>query len=335
MKNKVTTGSLAAFGMLLLILDAKTALQGAAEGLRLCVMTIIPAMFPFFILSILLTSSLTGIPASVLKPIGKLCGIPSGSEILLLTGFLGGYPVGAQGVAQAWQHGQLTKQDAQRMLGFCSNAGPAFLFGIIGTQFGDYRAPWILWGIHVFSALLVAMLLPGKSKADVALRRTATITLPAAMEQSLKITAGVCGWIILFRVMIAFFDRWFLWLVPEAVRILLCGILELANGCCQLQKIEDITTRFFVCSGMLSFGGLCVTMQTVTATKGLGLGFYLPGKLVQSIFSIAIAAVLCPILFEGDISLYPSVIWAFLLAGLLCATAFFLQKKKKVVAFQG
>ena len=66
---------------------------------------------------------------------------------------------------------------------------------------------------------------------------------------------NVCGWVILFRILIAFLERWFLWLLPASVRVAVTGLLELSNGCCALAEIKDFKMRFLLCSGMLSFGG--------------------------------------------------------------------------------
>jgi len=323
------TGVIATLGMLLLILDAKTALLGAAEGLRLCLQTVIVSLFPFFILSALLTSSLAGVRSKLLAPIGRLCAMPEGSEILLLTGLLGGYPVGAQSVTQAWRNEQLKQKDALRLLGFCSNAGPAFLFGIIAGQFDNAAAPWALWLIHIVSALFVGIFLPGTNQSCVSLKPQKSISLPDALERSLKITAGVCGWVILFRILIAFLDRWFLWLLPNSLRVALCGLLELANGCCQLGQIKDAAIRFTVCSVMLSFGGLCVTMQTVSATSGLGLGLYLPGKLLQSLFSLLLSAATAQALYGNGNYIQLMLV----IAAILLPAAFVFSSKKKYVAF--
>jgi hypothetical protein len=40
----------------MLILDGSTALAGAREGVQMCLYTVIPALFPFFVLSDLLSS---------------------------------------------------------------------------------------------------------------------------------------------------------------------------------------------------------------------------------------------------------------------------------------
>ncbi len=90
------TGICVSLGMLALILDGRTAIEGARQGIELCLRTVIPSLFPFFVLSILLTSSLLGSSLIVLRPLGRLFGMPEGAESLLIPAFLGGYPVGRE-----------------------------------------------------------------------------------------------------------------------------------------------------------------------------------------------------------------------------------------------
>lgn len=275
--------------MLVLILDGKTALDGGAQGLELCLKTVIPSLFPFFVLSTILTGALTGMQIPFLRPLGRLCGIPEGGEALLVSGFLGGYPVGAQSVASAYHAGQLTKQEAERLLAFCNNAGPAFIFGMVSTMFPAKWMAWSLWGIHVAGAVFVACLIPpdGKKKMDPLPGKPLSLT--AALNASLRVMATVCGWVVLFRVILSFLNHW-LGMLPVAARIAMTGLLELSNGCCDLAAIPDCSVRFLLCSGLLSFGGLCVTMQTASVTAGLSLSGYFTGKLIQTAFSLLLAA---------------------------------------------
>lgn len=294
MKNKPYPAIAAALGMLVLIIDSKTALQGAQTGIDLCIRTVIPSLFPFFLLSILLTSSFLGSRQPWLRPLGKLCGIPEGAESILISALLGGYPVGAQAIASAYHSGQLYKSDAERMLAFCNNAGPAFLFGMVTSMFPEKGTAWLLWGIHVASAISVAVLMPGKSANAVELAAQSNISLTDSLDRAIRVMAMVCGWVTLFRVVIAFLERWVLWLLPMTAQVVVSGILELSNGCCALWKIADMNTRLLVCSGILSFGGLCVTMQTASVTSGLSLKRYFLGKGIQTLISLFLtAAVVC------------------------------------------
>ena len=300
-KREPYAGLGAALGMLVLILDSRTALEGARTGIDLCIRTVIPSLFPFFILSILLTRSLMGTSLPWLRPLGRLCGLPEGAEALLITAFLGGYPVGAQAAAEGWRSGCIGKKDAQRMLAFCSNAGPAFLFGMVGTMLPDRKSAWLLWIIHVAGAVMTAMVLPGGSSASVRMPRGQQAGITDALNSSLRVMAGVCGWVVLFRILIAFLERWVLWLLPMTARVALTGLLELSNGCCDLWKIPDMSFRILAASGMLSLGGVCVLMQTRSVTRGLSLKYYCLGKLMQT----AVCLILWDMVLNGHWLLGP------------------------------
>ncbi len=287
MKRKAFfSGLTAAIGMLVFILDGETALNGARDGVELCIQTVIPSLFPFFVLSIWMTNALSGFRIALLRPLAKLCGLPQGGESLLLTGFFGGYPAGAQCVSSAYRSGMLSQEDAQRVLAFCNNAGPAFLFGMITSCFPSIKYVWVLWIIHISSAVLVGVALSQKSTSTTSLSAQKAFDLPSAIHTSLRAIASVCGWVILFRVIIAFLHRWILWLLPAESQVCLIGLLELSNGCCMLAQIADVGCRFVVCSVILAFGGICVTMQTVSVIGNLSPKTYLKGKLMQAGFSL-------------------------------------------------
>lgn len=315
----------AAVGLCLLILDSKTALTGALEGVELCINTVIPSLFPFFVISAILTSSLTGHSTKLLQPLGRLLGIPKGSEMLYITGLLGGYPVGAQNICHAYQSGLLQKQDAIRMLGFCSNAGPAFLFGMAGSLFSSARIPWVLWGIQILSSIAVGCILPVKSRTAFT-PSVKEITVAQAMASSVKTMGQVCGWVVLFRVVITFLQRWFFWLLPQTLQIGLTGFLELSNGCIALKGIASEGLRFILCGCFLAFGGVCVAMQTISVTQQIGTGMYFPGKVLQLLLSFLLCVLLQPVIFslEQHYGISPAAV----LVCVFCVAVFIFSMQK-------
>jgi hypothetical protein len=114
-------------------------------------------------------------------------------------------------------------------------------------------------------------------------------TVSGAMRGAISAIATVCGWIVLFHVVIAFFQQWVLWYLPETVQVIVCGILELTNGCLMLSGIADQRMRFLLAAVMLNFGGFCVMIQTRSLTEGLDFRGYLYGKCLQTLFSILYA----------------------------------------------
>lgn len=309
MNRKWITSVLSAVGLLALILDSRTGFSAAQEGITLCIQTLIPSMFPFFILSMILTSAMAGQPIPLLRPLSKLCRIPEGAESLLAIGFLGGYPVGAQNVLSSYHQGVISKEDVLRMAVFCNNAGPAFLFGYLGTLFDAPVYLWLLWLIHIVSALLVGWILPGGSNESISTVDSELLSMPHALNQAIRVMAQVCGWVILFRVFMGFLDRWLFWAFPDSVRILLTGFLELSNGCVFLSQLPSQGLRFIFASTLLGFGGICVNLQTRSISGSIHLSMYLPGKAFQGCISFLMTAFLQRFLPNSDpVSLKPLVL---------------------------
>ena len=278
--------------MAVLILDAKTALVGAREGIELCIRTVIPSLFPFFLLSILLTGTMYGARIPWVTPICRLFRIPKGGESLLLTGFIAGYPVGAQSVSQAYETRALSKEAAERMIIFCNQCGPAFLFGMLSNIL-NVKLCWLLWGIQIISALLTALALPGDPTPLPGYPTQKQISPMTAMRQALQVMGQVCGWIILFRVLMGYLERWALWYFPDHWKVSITCLLEISNGCMALAGLEELSLRFVLCAGMLSFGGLCVMMQTFSVVSPkLNRRRYFPGKVLQCAISLILASIM-------------------------------------------
>lgn len=284
--HKLLPGMVAATGMLILILDSKTALNSAAEGIDLCIRAVIPSLFPFFLLSGILVGSFMGSNLPLLRPLANLLGMPQGSETFLISGFLGGYPVGASAIRDAWAAGSIRQEDAQRLLGFCNNAGPAFLFGMAAQQFSNPGICWILWVIHIVSAMISGIMLKTQPVGTAKIPEASAMSPAVVMKNALSVTAQVCGWVIAFRIINGFLNRWFLWFLPEGMQTAVAGFLELTNGCIGLSTIAQEEHRLILCSALLAFGGVCVWMQTASVTRGLSLRYFVLGKLMQTGFSL-------------------------------------------------
>lgn len=271
--------------MALALADAKTITCGAESGIKMCLEVVLPSLFPFIFMCILFSGYISQLPFPFSSAIERSCGIPKGSLYLLILGLLGGYPVGAQCIASAYNQGQLQKADAERMLPFCNNAGPGFIFGLMGVILKDGKLCLYLWLIQIVSAIIVGGILPSKSKSTFKAVPRIRPTIPASLEKSVSAMAKICGWIILFRVLIEVINTHFHFLS----NIFVYGILELSNGCLQLQHTAGVSAAFILAAPMLAFGGLCVFLQTKSVASGLSARYYFPGKALQTIISFVLA----------------------------------------------
>lgn len=325
----------AACGLFVLIMDTETAIAGAQEGIGLCIRSLIPSLFPLMVVSAYFCNVYARIKLPLLKPIMRFCRIPEGAESLFVIGILGGYPVGAKAIADAHRQGKLEHNAAKRMLCFCNNAGPAFIFGIVGCQFDNALIPWLILFVQVLSAVVTGYLIPGQTGKFTSAPSTNTKNFVHTFHDSLKAICTVCGWIILFRTLLAILYRWLFWVLPSAIQVVLTGVLEISNGCLALDQIQNAGLKFIMCSGLLSFGGICVYLQTVSVSGAINTSLYFPGKFLQCLVSILLSGIVQAFVFTNE----QSVSLQFFLLPTVIITILILVKilvsNKKTVAICG
>lgn len=141
-----------AFGVLVLAVP-EAATRGFAGGTALCLQSVLPALFPFFVVCELLTAAPP--PAVLLRPMQRVLGLESAETArALLLSWVGGYAVCARLAGQLYGAGRITRRDAAllQVLGCCS--GPGFVIGCVGgALLGNVRL-----GVVLYAAQIVANL---------------------------------------------------------------------------------------------------------------------------------------------------------------------------------
>ena len=122
----------------LILLFPEGVKRGCDIAISLCTNSLLPALFPFMVMSNFVVKS--GI-------------LPPSSFIL---GAVGGYPLGAQVVCDLYKNAQITKRDAENALCYSSLCSPGFMLGAIGGLYGFKKAVFLL-AFHIFSAFLIKL----------------------------------------------------------------------------------------------------------------------------------------------------------------------------------
>ena len=287
-----------------LILRPQDAGNAARETLALCAKVVIPSLFPFFVCGNLLCSLRLLAPLEqklqhVMKPLFRL---PGAAAAAMLLGLTGGYPSGAQAVSALYASGSICKEDAKRLLCFCNNCGPAFIFGVAGSAvFGSVQAGLLLYLVHAVSAFLCGFLQPKSAENAIvvsapAAQIPASASFSQALIQSVK-SAGqtileVCMFVVVFGVVSSMLQSILSSVLPAAALIFITGLLELSGGMHALSRLSmPQGLKFMTASFFLAFGGLSVHAQTkaVLAQSGLqDLPVFFP-KLLHALLSACLS----------------------------------------------
>lgn len=145
---------------LLLTAPARYA-EACIQGMALWAKAVLPALFPFLILTGVLTKLGTAQKlADRLSPLTEKIGLPGSAAYCLLVSLLSGYPVGSRTVADLYKGGAITREQAKRMSVLCSTSGPMFLVGSVGgAMFGSAAAGAVLLAAHLLAVIGVYLAL--------------------------------------------------------------------------------------------------------------------------------------------------------------------------------
>lgn len=290
------------FGAALLFFPDVSA-TAAREGVALCLQTVLPSLFPFFVLSSLLVQSdvprlLSRAMAGVMYP---LFGVSGAGASALILGLLGGYPVGARTVAELYGRGEIAREEAEQLLAFCNNSGPGFFLGVCGTAvFGSARAGAYLYLIHVGAALVTGVLLRrnlGLPRRKAVSRQRAPFDLAAAVQGSFAAVGSVSAFVIFFMVLLRLLSLVpALAALPPLPRAALFGFLEMTNG---VNALPATRTGFVLCAAIMNWGGLSVQAQTCAMLAGSALSARrcVIGKAVQALAGVPLALLAAQRLF--------------------------------------
>lgn len=304
-----------------LVLWPEQAMGAMRDGIKLCGNVILPSLFPFFVLSSLVVElGMSRYLGKLLEPVmAPLFRVNGNCAAALALGFVGGYPVGAQTAIQIYENGQCSRTEAERMLAFCNNSGPAFILGVVGAGvFGSGAAGLLLYLTHLLASLLVGMLFrfykPGEGPQT---RRGRGPQFQAAnfsksftksVTGALCSTLNICAFILFFTVFLRILAH--AGVLAGAARLLsalltplgmdqtwaerlLTGLVEVSSGVSSLTD-GTLSGRLSMAAFMLGWAGVSVHYQVMAflGDSGLSIRTYVIGKLLHGALSASLTALL-------------------------------------------
>ncbi len=305
-------------GAVALVWQPQQSMQAAREGLALCGGTIVPSLFPFFVLSGMVVELgmaryLGRLLERFMWPVFRVNG--AGATALVL-GLVGGYPVGARTAIELYRKGQCSRVETERLLAFCNNSGPAFILGVVGAGvFGSGRLGVILYLVHIAASVCVGGVFRfyGGGGAVCCQRQESTIetvrfstAFTNSVRSALSGVLNICAFVVTFAVIIGLLSQ--LGVMDAAVRVLkgigmdaqqarqlVSGLMEVSSGVGGLNG----EGRLILAALMLGWAGLSVHCQVLCflTDSGLRANTYFAGKALHGVLSALFAAGLsrvCP-----------------------------------------
>lgn len=283
--------------MLLIIIKPDYFVRSAADGLSLFASTVLPAIFPFFFCSLLLSKcgGVFSISKIFGKPVKKLFNAPEISAFPLFISLVSGYPSGASTLKSLYDDGYANKETVESMLSFTSTSGPLFILGTVGAAiYDDYKIGAIILISHYIATFLNGIFWRKKSNYAPDGRQFLEKTVDNAVSESISSSTlamlPVGGYIVVCNMLI---DAIALIPVdfPPILSAIIYGGIEMTRGTIFAKKIPYLPLSVAMTSAICTAGGLSVTLQShgFLSACGIKLKDYLLRKFTQTITAFIIS----------------------------------------------
>ena len=271
--------------MLCLLLRADLTMDAASAACHLFVTAVLPGLFPYMVLALMLTSRVRRLSSGLLMLLGWGGGSPTGARLLGL------YP-------------DFPRREQLRVAVSCATMSPMFLLGTVGLWL-DCRPA----GVIVLSSVLAGGWIAGWAAGRTAQRRPSArradrradegrsadhpaahtpLAFGAAVEQSARTMLLVCGTMVMLRVFAALAAE----ALPAQLVLPVTTLLEVTTGTQSIAALPlPLPLRTALIAGATGFGGMAILLQNraVYPEGFLPLGAQVGWQAVHGVISFLLA----------------------------------------------
>lgn len=275
MKNKIiniTVILICIITLIELLLNKTLVFNTISYSMNIWVNSIIPSLFPFFIISdILINYNITKyIPNPIKKTLKKLFNISDNSITIFFLSLLSGFPSNARNTKTMYEMNLISKNEANHTLIFTHFSNPLFILGTLSIFFlHNETYGYIILISHYIGNIVLGILTRKHSYKDNTITYVPNINknfpkiMINAIKNSIDTLLTILGTLTCFLVLSSLIiNRINLDSYTESI---LKGILEITMGLKDLSllNIKDIY-KVVISTMLISFGGLSVHMQVLS-----------------------------------------------------------------------
>lgn len=294
MKNKLYVPILIIVLAILFTVFSESTSVKTLSSLENCIKNIIPALFPFMVISSMIVYSGAADILGRIFPVSKIYSLPACASAPIIIGAMCGFPLGAKAATELFERGYLNKTETEILISAANNTGPSFIIFIIGAKYWND----IKLGIYLYAGQIICSILSSvivnkfvfpmhqkKATKHTPIKiNSLTESLSKAIASASVSSLNICGFITFFNVLSSVLIS-LLSFVPVNINMLILGLLEFSDAALMTASYRSLYS-IFICGFSIGWSGLSVFCQTASFTIPLKLSLKrcILTKLIQGIF---------------------------------------------------
>ena len=295
------------FIILIFILLNKTIVSNTIiTSLYIWFNTMLPSMFPMFILSdILISYNFPDyLPKNIITNLSKLFNLSNNATFIFLLSMISGFPINAIIIKNSFDKKIISKEECEHLLYFTHFSNPLFILNTVGIFYLNNNTYGIIILIsHILSNIIIAVILRNKNyhhnnyiSLNSNCQSFGTI-LSNSINKAISSLLLIGGTVTLFLILGTLISNIFK--LNIYLSTLIQGILEMTMGLSMVSNlnISDLY-KVLLSTSLLSFGGLSIHLQVYSSIdNSFSYKTYFIGRIYQIIISLVIVILLYIIIY--------------------------------------
>ena len=276
-------------------------------SLSLWLNTLVPSMFPMFILSDILINYnfIDYIPAKITTLLSKVFNLSKNAILVIFLSLISGFPSNARNIKSAYDKKIISLEEANHLLLFNHFANPLFVIHTVGSFFLQNTASGlIILFAHIVSNFIICFIFRKKNvpsrNNDTTIKNESQSfgnILSFSIKKSIDSLFMVAGIATLFLILSTLITNIFS--LGSTASFFVKSILEMTMGLSSLSSLKlNVVIKTVLSTMIISFGGLSVHLQVISSLEKAEIKYhnYLKGRLYQVFISGLLSFILANIL---------------------------------------
>ena len=277
-------------------------------SLSIWVGSLIPSLFPFFVLSdILISYNITSyVPKRLRKILTKLWNTSPSSISIFFLSMLSGFPSNARNIRTYYDNEQISTAEANITLAYTHFANPLFILSTTAIFFLHNKTSGLIILASLYlSNIILGIIFRGYNPSGPNINFNTVSTksqnfgpifvsaIKKSIDTLLLILGILTSFLLLASLLINLID------VNTYTEVIIKSIIEITMGLKDLGTLSiSMMYKTILASTIITFGGLSVHLQVISQLIGTNIKYkyFLYGRIIGSLLALIISFILCTII---------------------------------------
>ncbi len=260
------------------LVNTKIVTNSVIDSLKIFILNIFPSLFPTMIVGNLLIKNnvILIIPNFIKKFLKKIFNFSDVNTSIFIMSFICGSPSNAMFINEYLDKNIISEKEAESMLCITHFINPLFIIStsllLFKSMYEGVFIIFIMLVVNLIKAYLLRKNFNNKNNSLLLFNNSFISNLFITIKDAFSALLLILGIIILFNILLALISH--ILMLNSIIQIIINCLLEITTGLIKISTMNiNCYLKLFIMYYALSFGGLCIQIQTLSMIKNKNIRY--------------------------------------------------------------